>query len=82
MDDLGLVEAVDGLGESVVLGISDAADGGLNPRFDKALGVAALYWASRDRRQEHPERHLKTLTGISGPNYRRVLRSPSRSTIC
>ncbi|MGW9950563.1 hypothetical protein J2W92_005925 [Rhizobium leguminosarum] len=24
----------------------------------------ALYYASRDRRQEHPERHLKTFTGI------------------
>jgi len=25
---------------------------------------AALYYASRDRRQEHPERHLKAFTGI------------------
>ncbi len=25
---------------------------------------AALYYASRDRRQEHPECHLKTFTGI------------------
>lgn len=25
---------------------------------------AALYYASRDRRQEHPERHLKSFTGI------------------
>ena len=25
---------------------------------------AALYYASRNRRQEHPERHLKTFTGI------------------
>jgi transposase len=25
---------------------------------------AAIYYASRDRRQEHPERHLKTFTGI------------------
>jgi transposase len=25
---------------------------------------AALYYASRDRRQEYPERHLKTFTGI------------------
>ena len=31
--------------------------GGLSP-------PAALYYASRDRRQEHPERHLKTFTGI------------------
>jgi hypothetical protein len=30
MDDLGLVEAVDGFGESIVIGISHAADGGLD----------------------------------------------------
>ncbi len=35
----------------------DRPFGGLSP-------PAALYFASRDRRQEHPERHLKTFTGI------------------
>lgn len=35
----------------------DRPYGGLSP-------PAALYYASRDRRQEHPERHLKTFTGI------------------
>jgi len=25
---------------------------------------AALYYASRDRRDEHPERHLQSFTGI------------------
>ncbi|MET3858563.1 IS66 family transposase [Rhizobium sp. OAE497] len=35
----------------------DRPFGGLSP-------PAALYYASRDRRQEHPERHLKTFTGI------------------
>lgn len=35
----------------------DRPFGGLSP-------PAALYYASRDRRQEHPERHLKTSTGI------------------
>jgi transposase len=35
----------------------DRPFGGLSPS-------AALYFASRDRRQEHPERHLKTFTGI------------------
>ncbi len=30
----------------------------------RALSAAAIYYASRDRRQEHPERHLKTFTGI------------------
>jgi len=37
-------------------------------RDDRPFGghspPAALYYASRDRRQEHPERHLKTYTGI------------------
>jgi transposase-like protein len=28
------------------------------------IARAALYYASRDRRQEHPERHLKNFTGI------------------
>ena len=35
----------------------DRSFGGLSPQ-------AALYYALRDRRQEHPERHLKTFTGI------------------
>ncbi len=35
----------------------DRPFGGLSP-------PAALYYASRDRRQEHPERHLKTFAGI------------------
>ncbi|MCF1469858.1 IS66 family transposase [Agrobacterium vitis] len=35
----------------------DRPFGGLSP-------PAAFYYASRDRRQEHPERHLKTFTGI------------------
>ncbi|MCQ1769657.1 IS66 family transposase [Neorhizobium galegae] len=34
----------------------DRSFGGLSP-------PAALYYASRDRRQDHPERHLKTFTG-------------------
>jgi hypothetical protein len=37
-------------------------------RDDRPFGgqspPAALYYASRDRRQEHPEHHLKTFTGI------------------
>ncbi|UVK57417.1 IS66 family transposase (plasmid) [Mesorhizobium sp. AR02] len=32
--------------------------------FDGQSPPAALYYASRDRRQEHPERHLKSFTGI------------------
>jgi len=40
MDYLGLVETVDGLGQRVVVGIADAADGRLDPGFGEALGVA------------------------------------------
>ncbi len=40
MDDLGLVEAVDRLGESVVVAVADAADGGLDAGLGQALGVA------------------------------------------
>ena len=40
MDHLGFVEAVDRLGEGVVVGISNAADGGLDAGFGQALGVA------------------------------------------
>jgi transposase len=32
--------------------------------FDGPAPPAALYYASRDRRGEHPERHLKAFTGI------------------
>ena len=35
----------------------DSPFGGTSP-------PAALYYASRDRRQEHPERHLQNFTGI------------------
>ena len=40
VDDLGLVEADDGLGQRVVIRVSHAADRGLDPRFGQALGVA------------------------------------------
>jgi hypothetical protein len=39
MDHLGLVEAVDGFGERVVIGVADAADGGLDARLAQPLGV-------------------------------------------
>ena len=39
MNDLSFVEAVDRLGASIVIGISNAADKGLNARFGLALGV-------------------------------------------
>ena len=40
VDHFGLVEAVDRLGERVVIQIADAADGGLDASFREALGVA------------------------------------------
>src|SRR3954465_9304599 len=43
MDHLGLVEAVDGFGESIVIGISDAADRRLDACFSQALGVLNGY---------------------------------------
>ena len=40
VDDLGLVETVDRLGECVVVAVSDAADRRLDAGLGKALGVA------------------------------------------
>ena len=39
MDHLSLVKTVDGFGESIVIGISDAPDRGLHAGFGQALGV-------------------------------------------
>jgi hypothetical protein len=39
MDHLGLVEAVDGLGQGVVVAVADATDGRLDPGLGQALGV-------------------------------------------
>ena len=40
MDDFGLEETVDGLGQRVVVGIADAADRAFDPGFGEPLGVA------------------------------------------
>src|SRR5690606_24028460 len=40
MDHLGLVEAVDRLGQGIVITVADAADRWLDPGFRQALGVA------------------------------------------
>ena len=40
LDHLGLVEAVDRLGEGVVVAVADAADRGLDACLGEALGVA------------------------------------------
>jgi len=39
VDHLGLVEAVDRLGQGVVIAVTDAADRGLDPGFGEALGI-------------------------------------------
>jgi hypothetical protein len=39
VDDLGLVEAVDGLREGVVITVSDAADGGIDAGPDQTLSI-------------------------------------------
>ena len=39
-DHFGLEEAEDGFGQSVVVGISDASDRGLDPSFSQSLRVA------------------------------------------
>jgi hypothetical protein len=43
VDHLGLVEAVDRLGQSVVIAVADAADRGLDPGLGQALGVLDRY---------------------------------------
>jgi hypothetical protein len=39
VDQLSLVEAVDRLGEGIVIAVTNAADGGLDTRLRQALGV-------------------------------------------
>jgi hypothetical protein len=39
MDDLGLVEAVDGLGQGVVVAVADAADRGFDPALGQPLAI-------------------------------------------
>lgn len=39
VDDLGLEQADDAFGQSVVIGISDAADRGIDPGFRQPFGV-------------------------------------------
>jgi hypothetical protein len=39
MDELGLIEAIDRLGESVVVGIADAANGRFDACLRQALGI-------------------------------------------
>ena len=48
MDELGLIEAIDRLGESVVVGIADAANRRLDAGLRQALGILIeTYWLPR-----------------------------------
>jgi hypothetical protein len=48
MDDLSLVEAVDRLGQRVVVRVADAADGGLDPGLgERPVCLIPTYWAPR-----------------------------------
>ena len=38
-DDFSFVEAIDGLGQGVVIAVTDAADRRLDPGFSQALGI-------------------------------------------
>jgi len=40
VDDLGLIETVDGLGERVVIAVADTADRRLDAGLGQALGIA------------------------------------------
>jgi len=40
MNNLGFLESVGRLGESVVVAVADVADGGLDARFGQSLGIA------------------------------------------
>jgi hypothetical protein len=39
MDQLCLVQPVDGFGQGIVVAVADAADGGLDARFGQTFGV-------------------------------------------
>lgn len=47
VDDLGLVKTVDRLGQIVAIAVTNAADGWLDPSFDKALGIFDRHVSAR-----------------------------------
>jgi hypothetical protein len=49
VDHIGLIKAVDGFGQSVVVAVADAADRRLDPSFSEALGVLDGCTAIRSR---------------------------------
>ena len=63
MDHLGLVEAVDGLGQGIIIGISDTAHGRFDPRFGEVFGSERLTGALLDRLTHHV--HILEMNGES-----------------
>jgi hypothetical protein len=48
MDDLGLVKSVDGLGQSIVVAVADAADRGLDAASARrSVYLIETYWLPR-----------------------------------
>src|SRR5262252_5580172 len=82
MDHLGLVETVDGLGESVVIGISDTADRRFDTGFSQALSVF-----DRDvlrgfkRSSQHSEIGMSIQKRRSARSGRAPLPSPGRPQV-
>src|SRR3984957_16658441 len=68
MDDLGLVEAVDGFGESIVVRVADATHRRLDAGLRQALGVSdgdvlgGIKWSSQHLDGSRDE-HSKTALG-------------------
>jgi hypothetical protein len=75
-DHFGLVEAVDGLGESIVVGVTPGSNGGDDAGFREALGVAdgevldtavTMVNEAPNIVATPPESHLKSIERQIGP---------------
>jgi hypothetical protein len=76
MDHLGFVEAVDGLGEGIVVAVADAADRGLDACLSKPLGIldrdvlggfnGGAAWQVRRRPEAATDRRSTIFVGLSG----------------
>jgi IS30 family transposase len=84
-DDLGFVEPIDGLGEGVVIGITDTADGRLDAGFGEAVGVADRHvWGEFKGSSQHfdfEEVAMKMRKRHSDRCVRGRLRSPGRPPV-
>ena len=84
MDHLGLVEAVDGFGESIVIGISDAADRRLDTCFSQALSVfdgdvlGGFSWSSQHSEFGDCDERCKASIGAVGTSPIAIARTAVR----